>query len=42
MIELGTYGSYGGETHYVVNGREVTREAYETARELELRIKELK
>ena len=41
MIELRTYGSYDGETHYIVNGQEVSKEAYETARELELLIKEL-
>lgn len=40
MIELRTYGTYGGEVHYIVNGQEVSKDAYETARELQLLIKE--
>jgi hypothetical protein len=41
MIELGTWGTYGGRVHYLVDGREVSKEQYQTARELELLIKEL-
>lgn len=42
MIEFSTSGTYGGETHYYVNGKEVAEKQYQIALELEQRIKELK
>ena len=35
MIEFVTSGTRGGETHYCINGREVTKEAYEAAWSIE-------
>ena len=41
MIEFVTYGTYGGDIHYQINGREVSEEQYQTAWDLEQLIKEL-